>query len=119
MPWIVPAIAAVGNVATAKIKANSAAIGMGSGMQAATDARTNEIVFDNSGWNVNFGAGDIDSTATKSVEQSGASPSTSLAQSPYGMLSSALGLPAMNEQSMLIYAAIAGVFLIAWKRKKA
>jgi hypothetical protein len=120
MAWIAAAISAVGGVVAAKQRSAANSIGMGQGMQAATDARTSEAVFDNSGWNVSFGSSKIDSTASKTIAQEGPAPSTNMAATPvgYGQPGISASLPALNSSNMLTYAAIAGIFLIVWKKRK-
>lgn len=110
MAWI----AAVAGVASTAISANakkSAAGISGPSM----DARSTEAVFDNSGWNINFGSGKIDSTAVKTVDQAGSSAPNGTA---YGDPLASMGQMLGGNNNTLIYAALAGVFLLAWKRKK-
>lgn len=107
-------ISAAASVAGAAISAN-AKKGTGSMPGMATDARTSEAVFDNSGWNVSFGSSKIDSTAVKSVDQAG--PSTPNSMGFNDPLSS-LGQLLPTDNKTLIYVAIGAIVLISWKRKK-
>jgi len=80
------------------------------------DGRTVEAVFDNSGWNINFGGGSIDSTATKSVDQAGAKgPALPTFADPLAAVGQML--PAIPADKTLIYAGVGLVAMIALKRK--
>lgn len=121
MAWIAAAIGAVGSVASAKIKANGSAIGMGHGVGMNTDARSVENIFDNSGWNVSFGSSKIDSTASKTTSQAGAVVPNSVSQSqgdPLAGLGNSLGQSVASIDPVLIYAGVGVLALMALKKRK-
>lgn len=119
MAWIAAAIGAVGGAVQAKERTKQAA---SMGMSNAPDFRTSEAIFDNSGWNVSFGSSKIDSTATKTNEQSGASaPGAGLSAGGAGAgvgflpaVSSSLGV----TDQQLIYGAVAVGVMLIWKKRK-
>lgn len=121
MAWMALAMAGV-SAYTAKQKADAAQAGGDMmGMTNKPDLRTNEAVFDNSGWNVSFGSSKIDSTASKTTELSGASaPGAGLTAGG----GSGLGfVPAMSNslgitEQQMIYGAVAVGLLLVWKKKK-
>lgn len=125
MAWVNLGVAAIGaagaiKTAEAKSKTPAGAGGMG-GMGFSTDARAVDAIFDNSGWNVSFGNSKIDSTAEKSIAQTG----PNVPNSP-SLGNTAIGQPANGGQAQmlpgvdnnLIYAALGAAVLIAWKKKQ-
>ena len=122
MAWTAIAAAGVSAYAAkqkidAAEKSGGGALGMGSN-GIATDGRTAEAVFDNSGWNVSFGSSRIDSTATKTVDQDGASVPNSLSPSPFAGFGQSLGQATGLTETQMVYAAVAVGLVLVWKRKK-
>lgn len=117
MAWIAGAIAVMGAAKASNDRKETARTE--SFKMAGMDGRTTEAVFDNSGWNINFGSGSIDSTATKSVDQAGAAGPAFPSMPDYADPLAGLGqmMPAMPADKTLIYAGVGLLALLALKRK--
>lgn len=123
MAWVNVGVAAVGvagSIAKSKIEADSRkAGGMMGGMNSSPDFRTTEAVFDNSGWNVSFGNSKIDSTASKTTTQSGASaPGSGIDAGMGNSLLPSLGSLGQVDQSTLIYGGVGLLALMMLRKRK-
>lgn len=125
MAWANLGVAAVGawaSVESSKNKAKAGAAGLMPTIGMDTEAKSVNAIFDNSGWNVAFGGSDIDSTAEKSLAQSGPavpnSPSlgaTTIGGQP-APAGYAGGFAGIDNQTLL-YGGLVLFAVMAWKKK--